>query len=121
LKQIDSKHGGQGVITTWPPFDTPEVTRMSITDSKAAVAADLERFWAEGTYGHAAAVAQVLERLPNGEYAWLRPESDELADSNPAEPDDALYWPTQSGRDLVAHWRAEEALFGPSPTVVETH
>jgi hypothetical protein len=76
-------------------------------DSKAAAAAELERYWADGTYGHAPAIGQVLERLPNGEYAWLRAD-----DSNPAEPDDALYVPTQAGRELVARWRAHEALFG---------
>ena len=86
---------------------------MSTADSKAAVAVELERHWEAGTYGHAGAVAQVLERLPSGEHAWLRSEE-------PAEDDEARYWPTQSGRDLVARWRAEEALFGrPWPSVAE--
>lgn len=56
----------------------------------------------------------VLERLPNGDYAWLRPDPEKVVDSDPAEPDDALYVPTQSGRDLVARWRAQEAQFGPA-------
>jgi len=51
--------------------------------------------------------------LPNDTYAWLRPSTDA------AEDDDARWWPTQSGRDLVARWRAEEALFGLSPTVAD--
>ncbi len=34
----------------------------------------------------------VLERLPNGEYAWLRPATE------PAEDDDALYVLTYEGR-----------------------
>jgi hypothetical protein len=55
-------------------------------------------------------VSQVLERLPNGEYAWLQSKER-------AELDDALYVPTQAGRDLVARWRAQEALFGPCPRV----
>jgi hypothetical protein len=70
-----------------------------------SAAEELERYIDEGTYGHAPSVSQVLERLPRGEYAWLRSE-------DRAEPDDALYVPTQSGRDLVARWRAQEALFG---------
>jgi hypothetical protein len=48
----------------------------------------------------------VLERLPSGELAWLKPSFDVL------ENDDAVYWPTQRGRDLTARWRAECLLFG---------
>ena len=84
-------------------------------DSSAAAiaAAEGKQFFEAGTYGHAAAVAQVLEQLPSGEYAWLKSEE-------PAEGDDARYWPTQSGRDLIARLRPEEALFGrPWPTVAE--
>ena len=51
----------------------------------------------------------VLERLPNGELAWLRPSSDA------GEPDDALYVVTDLGRRALA----EYALFGPSPSVAE--
>jgi hypothetical protein len=70
-------------------------------------AADLDHHFATNGYGHAAVVADlVLERMPNGELAWLRPVTE------PAESDDALYVPTQRGRDQVAHWRAERALFG---------
>ena len=43
----------------------------------------------------------VLERLPNGEYAWLRPECSEVR-----------YVLTQRGQDLLARWRAERWLFG---------
>ena len=90
-------------------------------DSKAAIALEIERYWAEARYGHAAAVVEVLERLPNGEYAWLRPEpAKAVVDSNPAESDDALYVPTDAGHDLVVRMRAQEALFGhPWPTVAE--
>ena len=48
-------------------------------------------------------VSQVLERLPNGEYAWLQSKER-------AELDDALYVPTQAGRDLVAVARARGAI-----------
>jgi hypothetical protein len=49
----------------------------------------------------------VLELLPNGQLAWLRPSTDVC------EPDDALYVITDKGRrDL----RLAE-LFGPWPTV----
>jgi hypothetical protein len=51
--------------------------------------------------------ALVLGQLPSGEYPWRAPEV--VTDQ---EPDDARYWPTESGRDLVARWRAERALFG---------
>ena len=34
----------------------------------------------------------VLERLPSGELAWLRPSTER------AEDDDALYWITAKGR-----------------------
>jgi hypothetical protein len=84
-------------------------------DSKAAVADELEHYWEAGTYGHATAAAQVLERLPSGEHAWLRPEVDQVEDSNPAESDDALYIVTDLGRRALAQY----ALFGPCPTVAE--
>lgn len=51
----------------------------------------------------------VLERLPNGQLAWLRPSSDA------GEPDDALYVVTDLGRRALA----EYALFGPGLTVAE--
>lgn len=51
--------------------------------------------------------ALVLGQLPNGEYPWRPPEV--VTDR---EPDEARYWPTESGRDLLARWRAERALFG---------
>jgi hypothetical protein len=87
---------------------------MHAQDSAAIAAADaLTQYFETHSYGHAPAVSQVLERLPNGDYAWLRSEER-------AEPDDALYVPTQSGRDLVARWRAQEALFShPWPTVAD--
>ena len=46
----------------------------------------------------------VLERLPNGEHALLRPE-----------PEDVRYTITDLGRRALA----ENALFGPWPTVAE--
>jgi hypothetical protein len=53
----------------------------------------------------------VLDRLPNGELAWLRPCTEA------AEPEDALYVLTDKGRrDL----RMAE-LFGPSPSVDQVH
>jgi hypothetical protein len=52
----------------------------------------------------------VLERLPNGEYAWLRPSADAC------EPDDALYVITDAGRRALA----QDALFTHNwPTVAE--
>jgi hypothetical protein len=80
---------------------------MPSQDSAAAAEMDLRRYFESGTYGHAGAVAQVLERLPNGEYAWLR-------SAEPVEEDEALYVPTQAGRDLVARWRVEKALLAAS-------
>ena len=43
-------------------------------------------------------------------YAWLRPE---------VPRPDRRYALTQSGRDLLARWRAEEFLFGRRITCVE--
>ena len=69
--------------------------------------AELARFFARARYGHAANVAElVLENYGAG-YAWLKPET--ITDP---EPDDALWWPTQRGRDQVARWAAERWLFG---------
>ena len=62
-------------------------------DSMAALAAELERYWEAGTYGHAAVVARVLERLPNSEHAPSKPETDYAP-----EPDEALYTITYEGR-----------------------
>ena len=70
----------------------------------AAVEACLE----PGKYANANNLsALVLGKLPSGEYPWRAPEV--LIDR---EPDEALYWLTESGRDLLARWRAERALFG---------
>ena len=92
--------------------DTPGVTRMSIDSSAAAAAAELGTYFAEpANYSHAANVAAstapelVLERLPNGEYGWLRSE-------DRAEPDDALWIVGQRGKDYLARDRAMQALFG---------
>lgn len=52
----------------------------------------------------------VLERLPNGEHAWLRPSTESY------EAEDALFYVTDAGRRAVAM----AALFGPAPTVAET-
>ena len=71
----------------------------------------------------------VLEPLPNGEYAWLRPWLGEairdaeqvdrfltrLLERRPEpqpQPDEPRVALTQRGRDLLARWRAEVALFG---------
>lgn len=75
-------------------------------DSKTAIALEIERYWAERRYGHAAAVAEVLERLPNGEYAWLRSSS---------ESEDARYTITDAGRRALR----EADCFGPWPTVAQ--
>jgi hypothetical protein len=53
----------------------------------------------------------VLEQLPNGEHAWLRPESDRRRYVMPGR-----YWVTDAGRRALA----EDALFGqPWPTVAD--
>ena len=84
------------------------------------------------TAGHLAGPSDpaglVLEPLPNGEYAWLRPELDaaiaaadrldqdlsRLLDRRGAGADHSAprYALTQAGRDLLARWRAERWLFG---------
>jgi hypothetical protein len=76
------------------------------TQSKAA--AELEQYFdSPANYAHVSNIADlVLERLPSGEFVWLKPSTDA------AESDDALWWPTESGRDLVARWRAERACLG---------
>ena len=51
----------------------------------------------------------VLEQLPNGQQAWLKPESERRF----VLP--ARYWLTDRGRRALA----ESRLFGPSPTVAE--
>lgn len=56
----------------------------------------------------------VLDRLPNGELAWLRPDV-------APEDDDPRYVLTQRGRDELVHARAMQALFGPSATVAASH
>lgn len=52
--------------------------------------------------------AQVLARLPNGDYAWLRAD-DEPRGGSGANRTSVL---TEKGRDLLARWRAEQFLFG---------
>jgi len=70
-----------------------------MSTSKSSVAArEIEQY--------ASSVALVLESYGQG-YAWLEPET--ITDP---EPDDALYWPTQCGRDYLARLDAERALFG---------
>lgn len=51
----------------------------------------------------------VLERLPNGTYAWLKPER------HRAFIPPARYWLTDKGRRAIAL----DACFGPRPTVAE--
>ena len=88
-----------------------------------------------------AAGSLVLERLPSGEFAWLRPDR-ERADLDAAIRDAAaldydmtrtLGWPkdhpalqeriaiTQAGRDALARAEAMDSLFGPWPTVAEAY
>jgi hypothetical protein len=94
---------------------------MQLKNNAAVAAEDLERYFNTGNFAHVANLEQltnvaelVLEELPSGDFAWLKPCTE------PSEPDDALYWPTESGRDLVARVRAQEALFSyPWPTVAE--
>ena len=72
----------------------------------------------------------VLERLPNGELAWLRPELDAaIRDADQLDQDlirllgwpkpqpkpESRYWLTDLGRRALAM----EALFGPWPTCAE--
>ena len=66
-----------------------------LTQSTAATnaASELEHYFDTGSYAHANTVADlVLDRLPNGELAWLRP----CVES--AEDDDALFVITDKGR-----------------------
>jgi len=62
---------------------------------------------------------QVLERLPSGEYAWLRPEHHPVRIVEPVTlphpDDDTRYVLTDLGQRAVA----EAALFGPWPTAAE--
>src|SRR5262245_25484402 len=98
--QVSSPHGRQFDIGGYPKcqltilFPLPSST-SSVTGNPRHSA-------------HACNVrALVLERLPNGEHAWLKP-----AVFTDPESDDALCWPTQRGRDLVARWAAEVACLG---------
>jgi hypothetical protein len=75
----------------------------------------------------------VLDRLPNGELAWLKPKLDaadeidqlmarQLGRRGDQEPnvDGVCYTISQAGRDLLARERAMQALFGfPWPTVAK--
>lgn len=60
------------------------------------------------TRGRVMNTALVLEQLPNGDYAWLRAD-DEPRSGSGANRTSVL---TEKGRDLLARWRAEVALFG---------
>ena len=65
-------------------------TRCHQKDTSAAV--DMAAYFAGGIHGHAEGGANlVLEPLPNGELAWLKPCEE------PAEDDDALYMITGEG------------------------
>jgi hypothetical protein len=75
----------------------------------------------------------VLDRLPSGEFAWLRPELDTaIRDADRVHqdltrflrwpeprPEDRGYAITQAGRDYLARQRAMQALFGPWPLLSE--
>jgi hypothetical protein len=80
------------------------------SQSSAAAAAELDLrayFDTPANYAHTAnAAALVLERLPSGDYAWLRPCTE------PAEDDDALYVVTDKGRRDLRRAEAEAWLFG---------
>ena len=82
---------------------------MRTQDSADLTLDDISVYFAHGYrpgFGHANNVAElVLERLPNGEHAWLRPSTE------PAEDDEARHWPTPRGTDQVARWQAERAVF----------
>ena len=77
----------------------------------------------------------VFEKLPSGEWAWLRPELDiairdaerlerdmsrllDHRDDQQLEPE-RRYTLTQVGRDYLARERAMDNLFGPWPTVAD--
>ena len=70
----------------------------------------------KSTAGHLAGptgpAGLTLERLPNGELAWLRPDPD-------GSPSRRIAL-TQRGQDLLARWRAECWLWGRCRTLVET-
>lgn len=77
------------------PKDNADITALA-----ADFAADLPDYWAKHL---------VLERLPSGEFEYLRPSTD------PCEGDDALYTLTDEGRRALAM----ERCFGPIPNVAE--
>ena len=83
---------------------------MQTKSNAAAAAVELESYFDSRGWGHAADVAVftihdlVLERLPNGECAYLKPEDDE-----------PRYVLTDFGRRALR----EADCFGPWPTVAE--
>jgi hypothetical protein len=71
-----------------------------VTDAADA----LTRYFETGSSGPAGAV-------PRSSSAYRAGITRGSFRTKPAEPDEALYIPTQAGRDLVARLRAQEALF----------
>jgi hypothetical protein len=66
---------------------------QSQNTAAAVTAAELATYFDTGNYGYASSIASlVLERLPSGELAWLKPCTE------PLEDDDALYTITWEGR-----------------------
>jgi hypothetical protein len=64
----------------------------------------------------------ILELLPNGESAWLRPARPSclVAEACLSSSDDARFIITDAGRDQIRRDAAMQALFGrPWPTVAE--
>jgi hypothetical protein len=78
------------------------------SQSKAAVAADVERYFDTARYGHADNL--VLQSYGEG-FAWLRPE--------PTVDDEPRYVLTQKGRDDLRRAEALERMLGPWPRLSE--
>ena len=68
-----------------------------------SAADEIAAYFDSGSYAHANTIADlVLERLPSGELAWLKPCEE------PAEDEDALYTITWEGRRALR----QAELFG---------
>src|SRR5262249_25731725 len=107
-KEVDrpDASGGPGERRTHPgrPFAPDLGGWMHAQDIAAA---QLTAYFEHGGYAHAGNVAALALERNGTSHVWLSPEV--ITDP---EADDALYWPTESGRELVRRWRAERALFG---------
>ena len=77
--------------------------------SQNSPASELEQYFDTPGWAHApAVVALVLEPLPTGELAWLKPDDDE-----------SRYILTQYGYDVLRREHAVQALHGPWPSLSE--